>query len=564
MFSKFSKNDNMRNDALSKLQAINRSQAVIEFNLDGVIIDANENFLNAIGYSLEEIKGKHHRMFVEEQYAKSEDYADFWRRLRKGEYDSGEYRRFGKGGREIWIQASYNPIFDKDGKPFKVVKFASDITARKLETANFTGQIDAIGKSNAVIEFNLDGTIITANENFLSAVGYLLSEIQGRHHSMFVEPDYAQSHEYTEFWQKLRRGEYDSGEYRRFGKGGREIWIQASYNPILDMNGRPFKVVKYASDITAEKLRNADYKGQIEAINKTQAVIEFKLDGTISHANDLFLQTMGYGLDEVKGRHHRLFVDDDYAASVEYAEFWRSLGEGKYKSSVYRRRGKGGKEVWIQASYNPILDMNGRAFKVVKFASDITELIKLTDMTDKNVQSVAAATEELSASINEIAQNMSLSKQATDTILQKTSASGQASESLMSNMESMEKIVGLIRDIAEQVNLLALNATIEAARAGEAGKGFAVVASEVKNLATQTANATNEIAREIENVQNVSKEVAQGVKEIVETASMVDHYVSNVAGAIQEQGAVTQDISHNAQRTSEAVGEITRRIRKAA
>lgn len=550
------------NDARAKLEALNRSQAVIEFSPDGTILEANSNFLDALGYTLQEIQGQHHRMFVDSEYGRSTEYQQFWQKLRNGEYQAGEFRRFGRGRREIWIQASYNPIFDGTGKVIKVVKFATDITAQKLKNADYEGQIAAIGKSQAVIEFNLDGTILTANRNFLETTGYTLEEVKGQHHRMFVDPDYAASAQYRRFWEKLGNGEYDAGEYKRFAKGGREVWIQASYNPIHDMNGKPFKVVKYASDITAQKLKNADYEGQIAAINRIQAVIEFNLDGTVIRANEPFLSVMGYTLDEVRGKHHSLFVDPDYARSGEYREFWADLNAGHSNNSVFQRRGKGGREVYIQATYTPILDADGKPFKVVKFATDITDMIHLTETTRMNVQSVAAATEEMSASINEISSNMGMTQNAADEIVRMTGAAGAASQNLMNTMASMEKIVGLIRDIASKVNLLALNATIEAARAGEAGKGFAVVASEVKGLANQTAQATDEIAKKISAVQEISGEVASSVNGIVEISSRVSQYVSSVAGSIEQQSAATKDISMKSQETSIATDQINTQIRK--
>jgi methyl-accepting chemotaxis protein len=252
----------------AKLEALDRSQAIIEFRLDGTIVTANEQFLAALGYTLEEIRGRHHRMFVEPRYAESREYAEFWARLGRGEYQAAEYMRLAKGGREIWIQASYNPILDRSGKPCKVVKFATDITARKVASVDHEGQIAAIGRSQAVIHFKLDGTIVTANRNFLDTVGYELAEIEGRHHGMFMPAEQRDSAEYKAFWDTLRRGEYKSGEYKRIGKGGKEVWIQASYNPILDPSGRPIKVVKYATDVTAqvkERVRRAALGERVDA-----------------------------------------------------------------------------------------------------------------------------------------------------------------------------------------------------------------------------------------------------------------------------------------------------------
>ena len=252
-----------------KIDAILRAQAVIEFNLDGTIITANENFLKTMSYSLAEIQGKHHSMFVEPAMRESPAYREFWAKLNRGEYAAAEYKRLGKGGKEVWILASYNPILDEKGKPFKVVKFATDVSEQKLSTADLAGQVTAIGKSQAVIEFNMDGTIITANGNFLGAVGYSLDEIRGRHHSMFVDPAERDSAEYREFWAKLNRGEYQAAEYKRVGRGGKEVWIQASYNPILDLNGKPFKVVKYAADTTAQviaRMKSERVRGMMELV----------------------------------------------------------------------------------------------------------------------------------------------------------------------------------------------------------------------------------------------------------------------------------------------------------
>src|SRR5689334_21350001 len=324
-------------DAAAKLDAVGRSQAVIEFNLDGTIITANQNFLSAMGYTLAEIEGKHHGMFVEPAYRESAEYKAFWEKLRRGEHESAEFKRLAKGGKEIWIEASYNPVCDSAGKPVKVIKFATDVTAKKMRSLADAGKISAVDRAQAVIEFKLDGTIVTANANFLGAVGYSLAEIQGRHHSMFMPQADRDSAAYREFWAALNRGEYQTGEYKRVGKGGKEIWILASYNPILDEKGKPFGVVKFATDVSASKLKNADLSGQIEAIGKSQAVIEFNLDGTIIRANDNFLGALGYSLAEIKGQHHRMFVEPAERESAAYAEFWATLGRGQFHAGEYKR-----------------------------------------------------------------------------------------------------------------------------------------------------------------------------------------------------------------------------------
>jgi methyl-accepting chemotaxis protein len=252
-------------DAAAKLAALDKSQAIIEFKMDGTIITANENFLNAMGYTLDEVKGKHHSMFVEPAYKTSDEYREFWERLNRGEFQAAQYKRFGKGGKEVWIEASYNPLLGRGGKPFKVVKYATDVSKQKAEYADLTGKVQAIGRSQAVIEFNLDGTIITANDNFLKTLGYSLDEIKGKHHSLFVEPAYKESAEYRQFWDALGRGEYQAAQYMRIAKGGKKIWIEASYNPVMDLNGRPWKVVKFATDITKRKEQNAALATEFEA-----------------------------------------------------------------------------------------------------------------------------------------------------------------------------------------------------------------------------------------------------------------------------------------------------------
>jgi len=254
------------------MAAFDRSQAIIEFTPQGIIVSANENFLNTLGYAIEDIVGQHHAMFVDPEEADSAAYREFWMKLGRGEFDAGQYRRFGKDGQPVWIQASYNPVIDKAGRVTGVVKIATDITAAKeAEIANDLegrGQIDALGRSQAMIEFTLDGTIVKANDNFLCVLGYGLDEIVGQHHSMFVDPAYRNSRDYAAFWAKLGRGEFDAGQYRRIGRGGREIWIQASYNPVLDADGQPCKVVKFATDITEAKRAEQAIEAEVNAAIK--------------------------------------------------------------------------------------------------------------------------------------------------------------------------------------------------------------------------------------------------------------------------------------------------------
>ncbi|MEC9281144.1 MAG: PAS domain-containing methyl-accepting chemotaxis protein [Bdellovibrionota bacterium] len=582
------KHEKVEIDYKARVEAMDKSQAVIEFDPHGNILSANQNFLSALGYELSEIQGQHHRIFVDKDYAKSAEYEAFWANLREGNFEAKQYCRYTKTGKEIWIQASYNPVF-KNGKVVSVVKFATDITEQKEKFAEFEGKLAAIDKSQAVIEFEPNGTILTANENFLATMGYSLNEIQGKHHSMFGEPGIADTPEYKALWNKLRSGEFDSGEYKRIGKGGKEVWIQASYNPILDPKGRVYKVVKFASDITEEKVKNNDFVAKMDAIDKAQAVIEFEPDGTILDANKNFLDTVGYSLEEIKGQHHSMFADQEYAASAEYKAFWEKLRSGVFDAGKYRRLGKGGKEVWIQASYNPLFDLNGKVVKVIKFATDLTEerqaythlvdsfgeatqklaaaaeeltatstnmaegarktsadsleASENTKLVTEKVSSVAVNTEEMSASIKEVSV---ASNQSSEMSTEARSKAGEASK-IMNELglasQEIGQVIKVISSIAQQTNLLALNATIEAARAGEAGKGFAVVANEVKELAKQTAEATEDIISKINNVQSNSDLAVESIAGVNQAIDQVSEISIRTASSVEEQSATANEVS---------------------
>jgi methyl-accepting chemotaxis protein len=541
------------NRALAQAVAMDKSQAMIEFQLDGTIVSANQNFLDAMGYTLNEIQGKHHGIFVELHTRDSADYREFWAKLNRGEFQAAQFKRFGKGGREIWIEASYNPIVDASGRPVAVIKLATDITAQKIQSMEDAGKIVALGRAQAVIEFNMDGTIVTANENFLNAVGYSLAEIQGKHHSMFVAKTERDSAAYREFWDRLKRGEFNSAEYKRIGNGGKEIWILATYNPILNEAGKPFKVVKFATDVTQQKLKTSDNDGQINAIKKSQAVIEFNMDGTIREANQNFLNALGYSLEEIIGKHHSMFVESTEQNASTYREFWDKLNRGEFQAAEYKRVAKGGRNIWIQASYNPILDLNGKPFKVVKYATDITAQViglKKADNARGMIQAVAAGSEEMSASIREISDTMSKSRQTAMTATDQVAAADQQAQKLNEAAKAMSGIVELIGNITGQINLLALNATIESARAGEAGRGFAVVASEVKNLANQAKQATDKITNQIDSLKGISSEVAGSLTAIKIAIDSVNEFISSTAAAVEEQSIVTQEMSSNMQRAS--------------
>jgi methyl-accepting chemotaxis protein len=453
------------------------------------------------------------------------------------------------------------------------------------------GIVAALSASQAVIEFTPKGDILTANANFLETMGYRLDEIAGRNHAMFCDPVYAASEDFRRFWADLAAGHFQSQVFKRFGKGGKIVWLQATYNPIRDITGRVIKVIKFASDITEAKMTEIDQRGKIDALQRSQAVIEFTPQGEVITANDNFLSVLGYRLDEIKGRPHSQFCDPAYVASADYRRFWDDLRAGKFQAAEYKRLGKGGREVYIQATYNPILDDTGAVVKVVKFAIDTTEAVRkrlrnetlgntinsdlggvMTQMTEATqmtssattassetgaiINSVAAASEELSQSVREISNSMGNARNSVQGVFRHAENANQSAASLDKSAAAMNNIVTLIQNIAGQINLLALNATIESARAGEAGKGFAVVASEVKNLANQAAASTKTIAAEIATMQSVTGEVVDALTLISTSMNDVLDNVTSVASAIEQQDAVTNEITANMQSAVSAIGQI--------
>jgi methyl-accepting chemotaxis protein len=543
-------------EARGKVAAITRAQAVVEFDLAGRVLTANQNFCATMGYSAAEVRGKHHRVFCDPATAASEEYAEFWRRLGQGQYEAGEFRRRDKDGREVWLQASYNPILDDAGRVVKVVEFATDVTAAKRQYNEFTGKVAAMDRAQAVIEFDLDGTVLHANSNFLEAMGYTLAEVKGKHHRIFCDPAHTATEDYRQFWEKLGAGDFHSGEYRRLGKGGREIWIQATYNPILDDAGRPFKVVKFAVDVTASKLRTAEVEARIDAVDRAQAVIEFDLDGNVLSANENFLRTMGYTLREILGHHHSEFCDEDYIRSPEYRDFWIRLGKGEVLAGRFHRKGKYGRDVHIQATYNPVFDLSGRPFKVVKFAYDVTDEVERENRIAAATRAMTVSVGELAASIEDIARS---SQTATGLAGETQDNAQQGVEALRASLEaialiqkssnSITEIVRVMGEIANQTNLLAFNASIEAARAGEHGVGFSIVAGEVRKLAERSFEASQQIGRLIEESADrvaqgseVSKRAEAAFERIVDSVTRTNDTIRGISASTQQQQAASRQV----------------------
>ncbi|WP_229208071.1 methyl-accepting chemotaxis protein [Duganella sp. OV510] len=502
--------------------ALNRVQAVIEFDLEGKILHANDNFLRAVGYTLDEVQGRHHAMFCEPEFAASPAYKQFWTHLAAGEFDQGEYKRLAKGGREIWINASYNPIMDADGKPYKVIKFATDITENRMRNAEYEGKVSAIGKAQAVIEFDMQGHVLVANENFLDVMGYYLDDIKGEHHRIFCDADYTASAEYKRFWQKLNRGEFDSGRYKRLGNNKKTIWIQATYNPILDLNGKPYKIVKYASDITSQV--------QLEESVAAKA----KVDG----------EKIARLLDSVE---HAANGDLTSKVLVEGDEPLDQLAEGISKMIADLRK----------VISDVVMSASGLADASTTIAERSNGVAVGTQALGATVEEMNASIDGLTSSINIIAGNtsdadaMAKSTQHEAEIGAKAVAKSiEAMDLINRSSEDIGEIVKVISDIANQTNMLAFNAAIEAARAGEHGLGFSVVADEVRKLAERSSQATKEISKLInESVKRVSagseisRQASDAFDKILAGVLRTTEAISDISKATNEQLLTAREVS---------------------
>ena len=398
--------------------------------------------------------------------------------------------------------------------------------------------LGALDRSTAIVHLGLDGKVIKANPLFGDIFGLRPQELEGQPHAMLCVPDYAASAQYQDFWRRLSAGETFGGLFQRRHKDGHLVWLRATYNPVFNAAGRVTRIVKLASDVTAQvedRLRSA---GVLEAIDRSMAVIAFSPDGHVQHANGNFLQCLGYQLDDVLGQHHRMFCTRDYAASPAYASFWDGLRQGRYHQGQVQRVSRQGRTVWMEASYNPVFTQEGTVSGVVKVATDITDKVMQGQARQQGVDTayqIAHETQGLSTqsghTVQQAVQRIEAMAAAFEDAVQRVTALGRQTQGIGAT-------VGAIRRVADQTNLLALNAAVEAARAGESGRGFAVVAGEVRQLAANSKAATDDISQTIAAIQT---EVAALTATMQAGLATVQEGVVLANQAVQSMELIQQD-----------------------
>lgn len=557
-----------------RIDIMNITSIVSEADKKGDILSVNDKFIEVSKYSRNELIGQPHNTTRHPDMPK-ETFKQMWSTIGRGDTFRGIIKNRAKDGTPYYVDAVVAPILGDNGKPMKYLGVRYDITAAEIERQNARGVLGAIDESYGYIEFDLAGNILTANKNFLALMEYPLDEVKSKHHRIFMDPAQSNLPSYTQFWADLNAGKSQSNVFKRVTKSQKEVWIQAVYAPVKDEMGRVFKIVKIATDVTAERVKAADYAGQLEAIGKAQAVIEFTMDGKILTANENFCKAMGYSLAEIKGQHHSMFVDPTYRSSTEYRMFWDKLGRGEFDTGLYKRLTKGGKDIWLQSSYNPIMDLNGKPFKVVKYASDTTEQVTAANMLSKAVEQAQAVT--TSARNGDLSQRISMEGKSgpiaslcegVNTLMETTSvifsdvgrafgglSVGDLSQRITRDYSGVfgqvkddanatsEKLAGIIADVGRVFSALASGDLTQRISRDVEG-----IFDQVKN----DANATTEkLANIIEEVRAAADALTGAAGQVSATAQSLSQAASEQAASVEETTASIEQMSASISQNSD-------------